>query len=860
MGRRPRLTDRQEYPMPVVQRKPPRIARFILRKLLVPHDYFEFTDDVEEVYRNLLREDVRRARRWYWRRVLESIPAYMMDVIYWRFMMFGNYLKTTMRNIRKQKGYTFINIAGLAVGMACCFLILLWVQDEVSFDRFHKELDRLYRITVSSERGIWTSSPWALLSVLKQDYPEIEAGTWVLARRSLTRYEDQLYYDDWAFADADFLKMFTFPLIEGDAATALSDRNSVIVTQSTAEKYFGSENPMGRVLNLENQVDLIVTAIMADVPANSHIQFDLLARPVVLVGEDRMRTWSMDCPSYVMLYPDADADALRRKIHDLLNQQDRPSTVPYYLDLQPVNRIHLYALNGTDPMVYVYIFASVGVVVLLMACINFMNLSTARSAGRAREIAMRKAVGAERRVIIRQFLGESVVLSLIAFLAAVLLVILALPRFNVLASKELILDFGSRPLLLVVFPGIALLTGLISGSYPALFLSSFQPVAIFKDDALKRSGSSRIRRILIVFQFAAAVMLIACTMIIYRQMMYIRNADLGFDREHILTIRTNREARSAYSLIKQALQDHENIISVTAASSRPLGIGNHNPVYWEGRGPDEYTSIKFVCVDYDYFETFDMEMAYGRPFSREFPTDQRNYIINEAALRMTGYDEPIGKMFSMWTNEGQIVGVVKDFHATSLHNTIDPVVFVMYQNLPYVYTFVKIRPEHVPETIHFVENVFRQFAPGYLFQYEFLDDVFDTQYSREANLGNLLEAFTVLAIFIACLGLLGLASYMAVKRKREMALRKVLGARQISLVALLSKEFIVMIGIANAVAWPVAFLIMNRWMSGFAFHAGIGPGLFFIVGLFTLVLSQLTVGYQALRTARTNPVDALRYE
>ena len=842
-------------------KKPPCLAAWILYRLSRQTDRHSLLDDLEIEYKNVTDQTNHfMANVWYGLQVAKACPDLICLIITGRLMMFHNYFKTTFRNLKRYKAYSLINIFGLAIGMACCILILMWVQDELSFDKFHENGDNLYRLTVKTPSGFWESSPWALMPTLKKDFPEIIKGSWFFQYKLLSRYQDNVYYENYGFVGPDFFEMFTFPFIKGDPKTAFPHVNSVVLTSKTARKYFGDIDPMGKTLQLENQIDLTVTGIIQDVPANSHLQFDLLAHPVVVVGEDRMRTWSADCASYVQLHNEADPEIIAEKIKDTINKYDKRTNVEKYVGLQPFKKIHLYALNGTDPILYVTILSLIALLILLIACINYMNLSTARSSTRAREVAMRKVVGAGKSDIIRQFFSESIILSCLALLMALLLVYLFLPRFNLLVSKQLTLNLTNNLSVVYGLIVIAIMTGIVSGSYPALILSNFHPIAIMKNNVIKGSKGHLFRRILIVFQFSTAIILIISTSTIYKQMQYIRNKDLGFNREQIIVIRTNRTIRRGYDTIKENLLNNSHIVHVSAASSIPLGIGSNNPVYWEGRGPEQYEMINFCCVDYDYFETFNMEMAHGRSFSREFPTDRENYIINEAALKLTGYEDPVGRMFSMWTAEGQIIGVVKDFHGTSLHNDIRPIVFMLYQNLPYFYLFIKISTAHIPETITYIKQTMTTMVPDYPFEYQFLDEQFDQQYKTEKKLGNILKYFTCLAIVISCLGLLGLAAFMAETKTREIAIRKVLGAKNTTIVTLLSKEFLFLIMAANAIAWPAAYYFVHTWIHSFAYHTKIGIWVFAIGGIVALIITQLTVSYQALKAASTDPVYSLRHE
>jgi ABC-type antimicrobial peptide transport system permease subunit len=697
-----------------------------------------------------------------------------------------------------------------------------------------------------------------LIPALKNDYPEVIKGSHFFSATLLIKTENRLFNANCALAMPEFLEMFSFPFVKGNAENAFRDRNSIVLTEKTAARYFGDADPIGKTIQFNNRVDLQVTGVLKDIPVNSSFQFDLLTHPVHYMGEDRLRTWSMDCPGFVMLAANADPDLVNQKIFNTINKYINDTR--YYVGLRPVKKMHLYAVQGTNPIVYVYLFSIVAVIVLLIACINFMNLATARSLKRAQEVGMRKVVGASRSDIIRQFFGESCLIICVAAVAGLVLVRLMLPVFNSLSQKELAFDIMKSPVLAVLFVSILAATGLISGSYPALYLSSFQPVSIMRSAAGKGPRSQTIRKVLIVSQFTAAVILIISTIMIYRQMSFIQSRDLGFDREQTVTVSMNRSVRDNYPAIKERLLRSQGILNVTAASSIPLAIRNNNPVYWEGRGPDTYETIKFVCCDYDYFETFDMTMSHGRSFSREYPTDRGNYIINETALRMTGYEDPVGRMFSMWTKEGEIIGVVKDFHSTSLHNEIEPIVFVLYQNLPYFNMFVKMDSAQIPSTLGLIEATIKRAVPDYVFDYAFLDDYFAQQYWREERFKNLLKYFTVLAIFISCLGMLGLISFMAEQRTKEVAIRKVLGARNRAIVGILSKQFLILAGIANIIAWPIAFYFMDKWLQYYAYHTDIAWWIFLASGAAALFITLFTVSFQSFKAAAANPVDSLRYE
>jgi putative ABC transport system permease protein len=842
-------------------RTPPRFSEWILYHLLEKEEREFIIGDLKEIYGQVWDSSGNlKAKIWYWGQIIRSIRPYLYNLIYWRVCMFTNYLKLAIRHMRRHWGYSLINILGLAIGMACCILIFLWVQHELSYNRFHEKADDLYLITVSGDQGTGTSSPWALVPALKNDFPEILKGSWYGVFPLLARYENKSFFEQAALVGNEFLDMFTFPFVRGNPEYAFEDLNSVVLTERAAARYFGNEDPIGKVIQFENQIDLAVTGVIENIPNNSHMAFDLVVSPVPFIGEARTRTWSRDVSSYVLLQSQADPVEVENKISETIIKYDRRYDTKLYVGLFPVKKLHLYSFYGTDPVVYVYVFSAIAVIVLLIACINFMNLTTARSSIRVNEIGIRKVCGGDRNDLIKQFLGESMCLALMALICAVVLVYFLLPGFNSLAAKQLEFNILHNGTLLAGLVLLAVFVGLVAGSYPALYFSSFQPDRVLKNTFQTGSKKSGLRKTLIVTQFTASILLIIATTTIYKQIQYIRSKDLGFSKDQILVVRARRQLMTNYNTVKERLLANPDVLQVSAASSIPLNVNSNNPVYWEGRGPDSYVRMNFVCVDYDYFETFDMEMSYGRSFSREFPTDRENYIINEAALKLTAYKDPIGKMFSMWEKEGTIVGVVKDFHGTSLHNDIRPIVFVMYQNLPYSNWFIKIRGSRIAESMDFVKKTIAAVVPGYPVEPEFLDEHFQRQYIDEGRLGKILTSFTGLAIFISCLGLFGLVAFMAARRSKEIAIRKVLGASIWSVMRILSREFIILVVLANIIAWPLGLFVMSRWMRNFSYHTSIGLGVFIAAGTAALVIAILTVSHQAFRAATANPADRLRNE
>jgi ABC-type antimicrobial peptide transport system permease subunit len=791
--------------------------------------------------------------------------------------MLNNYLKVAFRNLLRYKGYTFINIAGLAVGMACCIILLLWVQDELNYDLFHENSGQIYRlIAEESEADQITQSVWApnpAGAALTEAFPEIT--TFARYRGGITgwhlNYGEKSFVDErMATADASFFEIFSFPFVIGDPKTALQDRYSIVITESLAKKCFGNEDPIGKVVQKGN-TDLKVTAVIEDLPRNSHIQFDYIF-PI----ENMTRWWHEDLESwqrarfitYLQLTENAVLPALSDKIQDLIQDHDPDSNTK--LSLQSLKHIHLHSSDlawdrdniRKGNILLVYIFSMLAGFILLIACMNFTNLSTAAAIRRSKEIGMRKVTGARRKDIIFQFLGESIFLSVISLLLALLLVELFLPAFNALAEKELTLNNLNPRTFAAALMGIALLTGLVSGGYPAFFLSAFHPAKVLKSVGVSApKGTSRFRKTLIVIQNTLAVFLIILTIVIYRQLDYVQKKDLGFDKDQILSIMGR--GRFAYDIegAKRELLDHPNILQVT--KSKPPAsqfIWLTSDVSWEGKRPDEELMVGEQLVGYDYLETFDMEMVQGRYFSREFATDSSAYILNETAAKRMGLSEPLGKRLTFEGVEGNIIGVIKDFHCSSLHEPVPPLIFKFYGEVHHWYVCIKMSPEGISETLSFLEGKWKEFVPGRPSRYRFLDETIDTFYQSERTVGAIIRYFALLAIFISCLGLFGLASFSAERRTREIGIRKVLGATVTNIFKFMTSEFIILIVIANLIAWPAAYVVMNRWLQNFAYQATMGIEIFVLSGFLALLIALLSVGYQALRVATADPVKSLRYE
>ncbi len=788
-----------------------------------------------------------------------------------RFMpeLLWNYFKVALRKIRKHKGYSFINISGLAIGMACCFFVFLWVQDELSFDRFHSNANEIYRVLYHpQDTDIYSSyGSGPLGPALKADYPEILNFTRMFGEANgPLKYRDRVFTGKVRGVDKSFFEMFTFPFINGDSKNCLSEPRSIVLTEKMAARLFQDEDPLGKTVGFEwwgTWHNLKVTGVIKDLPPNTHIRFDYLL-PFEFVNWSGMSIEDWDIAAYhtyVLLPKNADPRAVQEKIAGTVQIHFPESSNTLYLE--PLTRIHLYNFTGGGAITYVYIFSLIGALILGIACINFMNLSTARSMERAREVGMRKVVGSTRAQLVKQFLGESVLLSIISFILALLLVQLLLPSVNKIVGKPLTLLHSGAPLF--IFLGMAILTGILSGSYPAVFLSSFRPVSVLKGSVRSSSQNTRLRKLLVIGQFVVSIALITGTIIIYQQLVYVRNTDMGINKNHVINIELRGGLRSQYGTIKNELLRNPDILAVCATNGSFSKRFGSDKFAWEGKPKDKRIFMSIHSVDFDYQKIFDIKMAQGRYFSRDYPTDiSDGIIVNETAAKIMGMESPIGQRISCWIpydpqRSGIIVGVAKDFHFRSLHEKIDPLVLVIAPGW-FTDAYIRMKPENVAETLGFIEKTIKGLAPDFPFEYSFLDEDIDNLYKTEQRIGNLVRYGTFLAIFIACLGLFGLASFTAEKRTKEIGIRKVLGASVSGIVLLLTKEFTKWVILANLIAWPVAYFVMRGWLQNFAYHVNIGLWTFMLASALTMATALITVSFQAIKTAAANPSDSLRYE
>lgn len=801
--------------------------------------------------------------------------------------MLKNYVKIAWRNLLKNKGYSAINILGLAIGLACCLLIVLYIQDELSFDQYHTHKNRIYRVVHDwKEYGepqshqIWGNAPVG--PALKADFPEVQEIVQFSGQVSilLKRGENTFQEEHIFYMDSTAFQVFSWKLIAGDPQTALNAPYTAVLTKSMAKKYFGDANPIGQTI--EGGVTggraaagvYTVTGVMEDVPSNSHFTFDAL-----FSMSSFRKSWAevfeqwgyVDFYTYLLLPENYDITKLEQQVPAFLNRHEATSEGKYSIHFEPLLDAYLNSPAGRQPgtvgsMQNIYIFSIIGIFILCIACVNFMNLATSRSLERAKEVGVRKVAGASRKNLIMQFMGESFLLVFFATLLGMALVICLSPFIEIFTGKHLTLVSLFNPHTLAFFTCIVLLTALIAASYPAFVLANFKPVKVFKGTASSKTGGTTLRKGLVVFQFGLSIALIAGTYIVFSQLKHLQQTDLGFEKTQMLLIDFNYDGQVLQNIeaVKQALAAQKDVVSVSASRSVP-------GVYFPNAGtqvesPDGTMRLLIQAifeVDVDFIANFGIQMAAGRPYSRDFQADTlHSLVINEAAAKLWGYPDPekiIGKRFAQWGREGQVIGVVKDFNYQSLHQKIEPLTLRL-EPLSSKYITLKIKNANLSETIANLTSIWARVAPHRPFLYSFLDDSFNRQYEADYRFRTLFSAFSGLALFIACLGLLGLATYTAQQRTKEIGIRKVLGASTLSIVRLLSLDFLRLVIIAIVIAIPAAWWAMNQWLNDFAYHISIQWWMFAIAGGTCLIIALLTVSGQAIRASMANPVNSLRNE
>lgn len=779
--------------------------------------------------------------------------------------MFKNYLKVILRNIFSHKVYSLINILGLSIGITCAILIFLWVRDELRYDKFHMNADELFLVKldqkyVSNIIASVTTTPGALGPALEREYPEILKYGRICSRgKVLLKYDQKIFYEKrFGLADPSVFEMFTFPFVKGEPKTALSAPHSIVLTEEMAKKYFDDQEPLGKTLKLDNQYNFMVTGVIKNIPPNSSIRFDFFV-PLAFfkeLGRDIDQWKNDDFRTYVLMEKSASLGEVNKKIAHRLQKEIETRAEVF---LHPFTLWHLHTENDGVAFLFVMVFSIVALLSLIIACINFINLSTARAANRAREIGLRKVVGANRRQLFKQFLGESIFIAFVAGVVSLIMIQFILPSFNNLSKKQLIFDFSDMSMSLG-FIGIIIFTSLVSGSYPALFLSSFKPVSVLKGTLKGGSKSSLLRKILVVTQFSVSIVLILTTIVVYRQLDYIRNADLGFDKENVAYISMPEGLSNKYKNVKSKLLQDPNILSVTRAAELPVFIrGASGGWDWEGKNTDEKIFMSEALVGFDYIETFKMKMEQGRPYSKEFSTDKsKAIIVNEEALKLMDMKSPLGKRLSLDGSNYTIIGVAKNYHYKPIYFRVKPLI-IRFKHGPEDYMFVRINPKNASQAIDYLEKVYKTFNPDYPFEYGYVDE--DNILFRQLKpIGQIILIFTILAIFVSCLGLLGLTSFTTEQRTKEIGVRKVFGASVSDIVLILSKEFTKWVLIANVIGWTIAYFIMTQFLGMFAYRISFTLFMFLSVAVLSLIIALLTISFQTVKAATRNPVHALKHE
>ena len=863
--------------------QPPRFAEWLLTRMYPDRGAYSTAGDLKEEFHRLVKEDgAVRARRWYRRQVIQSVPYLLRELIIWKFIMFKNYLKIAWRHMSRQRAYSVINIAGLAISMTCALLIVFWVRDELSYDKFHVNKNDIYRVTAVGKDLAFFGTPAPFAPAVTAEIPEVIESARVgriFGRVFLRAGERAFYEDNGICTDASLFKIFTFPLIKGNPEDALAGPDRVIVSESLSRKYFGNEDPMNQILILEGRWPMTVGGVMADIPRNSHFRFDFVL-PMKFVEDGKW--WGMEWGdfnfmTYIRATSGVDEKALITKLNAVAVAHECPQV--FYKELtfsvQRLTDIYLNPLGSYDIPLgnkkYVYLFSLIAFFISFIASINFINLTTARAEKRAKEVGLRKVVGADRRQIISQFFGESTLVTLLALVLAVFLAITAMPGFNVLTGKQLAFRLFD-PGLLLSLGGIACFVGLLAGVFPAFYLSSFQPSQIFRGRSNGWIKKGSLRRILVIAQFSISIALILATAVVFNQMSFIRQKSWSSGEDTLLYLPFKENIGSKYDLVRARLLENPAVSAVGAKDCLPTRLINNTAgVGWVGKTDDQNDiHMETIRVDFDYMKTMGIEIVDGRGFSADFSGDIGTaYILNEEAVRKTGLKNPVGKMFRLYGSVGTIVGVVKNSFFHNFRQELRGQVFYLFRDLPAESSdsgVVLIRVQgaaagrQLSGVISHIEKIWTSVNSSAPFEFHFLDQAIEAQYIGDRRQGRLFGAFAFFAIFISSLGLFGLASFLAEQRTKEIGIRKALGASIPDIVLLLSKDFTKAVLIANLIAWPIAWFAMNRWLQNFVYRTSIPLWIFVAAGAAALALSWMTVGLQTIRSARIDPIESLRYE
>jgi putative ABC transport system permease protein len=872
--------------MPKRHFSPPPLAERLVSRALDEENRSARLGDLEERFQYFVRErGERRARAWYRRQALQLVILAVINHILWSGIMFKNNLVIAWRNIKRNKVYSTLNIFGLAVGMAVFILIMLYVRYELSYDRYHANAQNIYRIiqqqpgNVINGSDILAGTPPPLAPALVRNFPEVLSATRIkISGNILLSVSEKSFKEKRLhWTDPQTFDIFSFPFVRGNGARTLKDPNSILLSERTSHRLFGSADPIGRTIVYharDKNFDFTVAGVFRDIPSNSHFVMDIVApfdTYVKLFGsEDYSSNWGYNGHrTYIQLKNGTDAQDLENKLPALLdkiagNQIFMPGQgKKNRFFLQGLTRIHLFSSGiwrssgeSRGDVRLLFLLSSISALVLMIACVNYMNLATARSLKRIKEIGLRKVIGAGKGQIVRQFLGDSVILTFLAIFLAVSIVLVVLPAFRSFVEREIVFNPLRDTTLMPALILLAAFVGTISGSYPAFFVSAFKPVSALKGASSSKSKRPWLRNALIVFQFVASIALIICTVGVKSQLQYIRNRDMGFERDQILVLSPTSGMRNNIESFRTELKRNPAILNISGSNFLPNYIANVMFVPSPGSSESARITIKVLSADYDYVDLFGLNVVQGRNFSRKFPSDASEAIlINESAQKALRLTDPIG----MEVRGQQIIGVVKDFHMQSLRYPIEPV-FIFLNPHRASFVSMKIKSEHIPATLAFVRETWKRFEPNYPFEYSFFDEIFDQAYRTEQRLVKIFSAFAGLAVLIACLGLVGLASFTAEQKTKEIGIRKVLGASTSGIIALLSREFMKWVVLANLIAWPIGYFAMRSWLQNFAYRTSLTVPMFLGAALAALAIAATVISLQTYRAAAANPADSLRYE
>lgn len=782
-------------------------------------------------------------------------------------IMFTNYLKTALRNIQRHKVYSLINIFGLSLGLASCLLIYLWIHDEKQYDQFHENRERIYQVYSEGPGGIFTGSFYPLAKAIKEEVPGIEEALRVHTRpNGLLKYQEKTIPNNQiGYADPPFFKVFSFPLLSGSEQAFDEDKYSILLAEETSRKLFGGENPIGQVVTLNNQLDLTVRGVIQNVPKHSSLRFDCIV-PFSLMFPPRYEDptgWGGNpLTTFVLLNSAVDPRSVEQGITATFQKSSGPTPARYRFHLHPLAEMHMAPAGDIGLTFVITLFSIIAAFVSIVACINYMNLSTARASERAKEVGLRKVIGASRALLMGQFIGEALVVTIIASFIAMLFVALFIPIFNTIAGKQLVLQSILQGDILLGFALMIILTGLLAGSYPALYLSSSSPFSLLRQDSSSGKGGKVFRNILVTVQFTLTTFLLIGLLTVNRQMQYIQQKDYGFDREHLAVVRMTPQLRQHAETIRNELLKHSQILNVAGSFQNIMSIGSSvSAVDWDGKDPGMTANFHWDMISYDYIETMNMKVVEGRAFSREFPSDTvSGYMINEEAATIMNIGNPVGKRLSVFRNEGRVIGVVKNFHFQPFYSEIRPFVFWCNPARASL-LFIKVRPGELDRTITTIRSVCGNFEKESPVEVLFFNDALMRYiYTTEDQVSRITAIFTILIIVVASLGLLGLTVFVCEQRRKEFAIRKVLGSSTGRILGLLSGDFLKWIVLANGLAWPLAYFAMEKLLGMYAYRAGTDVRLYLFSGLGTLLLALMIISYQTIKTATANPVDALKHE